>query len=115
VNGVYQQIFTFLLQIQRTKYLLDHISSISQHRERRKLKGDIHIIHALRLELIWFVNTLLNYLGFVVCTLRIVVDVGYSTHDNHDEGQITRMPRCGGVGLYSCPICLVITISMSTE
>ena len=63
---MYQQILTFLLQIQRMKYLLDHISSISQHRERRGLKGDIHIVHAVRLELIWFVNTLLYYLGVVV-------------------------------------------------
>lgn len=65
-GGIYQQILTFLLQIQRTKYLLDRVSSISQHRERRGLKGDIHIVHAVRLELIWFVNSLLNYLGVVV-------------------------------------------------
>ena len=65
-NGVYQRILTFLLQIQRTKYLLDHCSSISQQRERKGLKGDVHIVHVVRLELLWFVNTLLNYMGFVV-------------------------------------------------
>lgn len=72
---MYQQILTFLLQIQRTKYLLDHVSGISQHRERRGFKGDIHIIHVVRLELIWFVNTLLNYLGVVVYLPLNVADI----------------------------------------
>ena len=68
-NAVYQQILTFLLQIQRTKYLLDRCSSISRQRERRGLRRDVHIVHVVRLELLWFVNTLLNHLGVVVLSL----------------------------------------------
>jgi hypothetical protein len=115
-NGVYQQILTFLLQIQRTKYLLDHCSSISQQRERRGLKRDVHIVHVVRLELLWFVNTMLNYLGVVVLTLlEIGVDVGYSTDDIDYEGQVTGMSRCGGVVVYSHSIYLLTTISMSPK
>src|SRR5271154_6118532 len=92
MNGVYQQILTFLLQIQRTKYLLDHCSSISQQRERWGLKRDVHIVHVVRLESLWFVNTLLNYLGVVVwSSLEIGVDVGYSTDDIDYEGEVTGM------------------------
>lgn len=94
-NGVYSQILTFLLQIQRTKYLLEYISVISQHRERGGLKGDIHIFHAVRLELLWFANTLLNYLGVIVIFPSLnVVDVGHSTDFVDDEGEITRVSRC---------------------
>src|SRR5579871_1227426 len=62
----YQQICTFLLQIHRTKYLLNRISAISQRRERKKLPGDAHIVHAVRLELLWFINVLLYHVGVVV-------------------------------------------------
>lgn len=65
-NGVYQQILTFLLQLQRTKYVLDRVAAITQQRDRRGLKGDSNIVYVVRLELSWFVNTLLHHLGVVV-------------------------------------------------
>jgi hypothetical protein len=65
-NLVYQQILTFLLQIQRAKYLLDRVSGVAQHRERRGLERDIPAVHAVRLELLWFVNTGLHHFGYVV-------------------------------------------------
>ena len=69
---MYQKILTFLLQIQRAKYMLDRVSGVSQHRERRGLVGDIPAVHAVRLELLWFVNTVLHHFGYVVIepTLR---------------------------------------------
>jgi hypothetical protein len=60
---VYSRICTFLLQLQRTKYLLDQVSGISL---RRGTSGDEIIVHAVRIQLIWFVNTLLTYVGIVV-------------------------------------------------
>src|SRR5271155_4475207 len=116
-NGVYQQILTFLLQIQRTKYLLDHCSSISQQRERRGLKRDVHIVHVVRLELLWFVNTLLNYLGVVVWQVEVggLIYLGHSTDDYDDEGQVTGMSRCGRVDVYSRSIYLLSTIPMSSK
>jgi hypothetical protein len=60
---VYSWICTFLLQLQRTKYLLDQVSGISL---RRGTSGDEVIVHAVRMELVWFVNTLLTHIGVVV-------------------------------------------------
>jgi len=74
---VYQQICTFLLQIHRTKYLLDHIAAISQQRERKGYPGDSHIVHAVRLEFLWFVNMLLHHFGVVVRMFKSGVNVGY--------------------------------------
>jgi hypothetical protein len=65
-NDVYQQILTFLLQLQRTKYLLDRVGAIAQQRDRRGLKGHSSIVHVVRLQLTWFVNTLLHHLGIMV-------------------------------------------------
>lgn len=90
-NEVYQQILTFLLQIQRTKYLLEFISTISRRRERRRLKGDVRIVHVVRLELIWFVNLLLHYLGIVVLPLEIHTESGYSTNIVCHERKVTRV------------------------
>ena len=65
-NGVYPQILTFLLQIHRTKYLLDYISRVALYRERKGLTKDANIIHVVRFELLWFVKTLLHHFGVVV-------------------------------------------------
>jgi len=42
------------------------MSRITQQRSRRGLKGDMNIVHVVRFELTWFVNTLLHHLGVVV-------------------------------------------------
>jgi len=115
-NGVYQQILTFLLQIQRTKYLLDRCAGISQQRERRGLQRDVHIVHGVRLELSWFVNTLLNYLGVVVrCLSNRGTDLGHSTDDYDDEGKVTGMSRRGRVDVYSRSIYVFPTIPVSLK
>ena len=62
----YQQVLTFLLQVNRAKYVLHCASTISQKRERKGMEGDTPIVHAVRLKLLWFVNSLLHYLGDVV-------------------------------------------------
>jgi hypothetical protein len=64
--SVYQQTFTFLVQIHWVKSLLGRMSVITQQRRRAGLHEDANIVHVVRLELLWFVNTLLNHLGVTV-------------------------------------------------
>jgi len=66
-EGVYQRIFTFLLQLCRTKDLLDRVSMVMVQCEKGDGERDAHIVHVVRGELLWFVNTVIHHIGVVVC------------------------------------------------
>ena len=64
---VYQQIFTFLLQTYRAKYLLQNITLISIR--QAKVPRLIQLSYKLRQRLIWFADMLRSYLTETVITL----------------------------------------------
>ena len=64
--AVYQRILVFLMQIQRTKFVLEHLQHARQAWARSTSVIELHIASSLRHRLLWLANALLTYLTKVV-------------------------------------------------
>ncbi|PPQ63136.1 hypothetical protein CVT24_005776 [Panaeolus cyanescens] len=63
---VYNNIFTFLLQIRRAKSVLERILIRGERGRGTQLREELKVFYAMRSRLSWFINTLLNFLSIHV-------------------------------------------------